>query len=84
MDGADLEFEIGELEVSGVSKDKDHRNIGPKRFTFSVDEEDREGTSRREAAAPLPADYIWQWDKTHEGLGPVVISNSWKIANYVI
>lgn len=82
--GADLESGVGELEVSGASGDKDHRDIGPKRFTFLADGEDHIGMSRGEAAAPLPADYIWQWDKTREGLGPVVLSNSWKIANCVI
>jgi len=32
---------------------------------------------------PLLADYSWQWDKTREGLVPVVLSNSWKTANCV-
>lgn len=50
------------VRFSGASGDKDHRDIGPKRFTFfSVAREGRRGQ--------LPADYIWQRDKTREGLG---------------
>lgn len=65
-------------EISGANGDKDHRDIGPKRFGFSAGRV--AGDQRRR---PLLADYSWQWDKTREGLVPVALSNSWKIANCV-
>lgn len=49
-------FERRVVRFAGASGDKNHTDIGPKRFTFFG----REGWRR----APLSADYIWQRDKT--------------------